>query len=429
MLTGLPARWPLAAGFFIFGIICPMRWLKSLSRILFALLLIEFFDELIFGVREAAWPLIRDDLSLSYLQMGIILSVPGMISSIIEPFIGILGDVWKRRYLIIGGGLVYGIALLLVAVSQNFVGLLFAFILFYPASGAFVSLSQAVLMDSDPKRHEQNMARWTFAGSLGVVIGPIMMSVLSFLRLGWRNLFGVFSILTFFLLIFTMKSRSLQIIPGYKKDENSLSLSTFWMGIRGAWSALKRRQVLRWLILLQFTDLTLDVLFGYLALYFVDVAGVQPYRAGLAVAVWTGTGLIGDFLLIPLLERIRGLSYLRFSAILVLIIFPVFLVVPNWIVKLILIGLLGFLNAGWYAIPKGKLYSSMPDQSGTVITLTNLFGLIGSLMPLGIGIVAQKYGLHIAIWFIILGPIAIIVGIPPVHSQTGSLRSTIMDEE
>jgi FSR family fosmidomycin resistance protein-like MFS transporter len=31
-------------------------------------------------------------------------------------------------------------------------------------------------MDSDPSRREQNMARWTFAGSLGVVVGPVALS-------------------------------------------------------------------------------------------------------------------------------------------------------------------------------------------------------------------------------------------------------------
>ena len=34
----------------------------------------------------------------------------------------------------------------------------------------------------------------------------------------------------------------------------------------------------------------------------------------MAVVVWIGTALVGDLLLIPLLERVRGLSYLRLSA-------------------------------------------------------------------------------------------------------------------
>ena len=40
-------------------------------------LLIEFLDEFIFGVREAAWPQIRSDLQLSYAQIGLLLGLPG----------------------------------------------------------------------------------------------------------------------------------------------------------------------------------------------------------------------------------------------------------------------------------------------------------------------------------------------------------------
>jgi hypothetical protein len=60
-------------------------------------LLIEFLDELIFSVGEAAWPLIRNDLGLNYFQIGLALSLPGVLGNIIEPFLFILGDAWKRR--------------------------------------------------------------------------------------------------------------------------------------------------------------------------------------------------------------------------------------------------------------------------------------------------------------------------------------------
>src|SRR5512139_1341302 len=140
-------------------------------------LLIEFLDELVFGVSETAWPLIRDDLNLSYTQIGLLLSVPGIIAAFIEPFLGILGDVWKRRLLIIGGGIFFTFSLVLTAISKSFLPLLISFIIFSPASGAFVSLSQATLMDSATDRHTQNMARWTFAGSLGNVLGPILLGM------------------------------------------------------------------------------------------------------------------------------------------------------------------------------------------------------------------------------------------------------------
>jgi FSR family fosmidomycin resistance protein-like MFS transporter len=39
----------------------------------------------VFGIREAAWPLIRRDLGLTYLEVGLVLSLPGILSTLIEP--------------------------------------------------------------------------------------------------------------------------------------------------------------------------------------------------------------------------------------------------------------------------------------------------------------------------------------------------------
>jgi FSR family fosmidomycin resistance protein-like MFS transporter len=377
------------------------------------LLFIEYLDELIYGAREAAWPLIRNDFHLTYIQVGILLSTPNLVGNFVEPVIGILGDIWKRRVLIIGGGVVFIISLILTAISGSFWPLLISFVLFFPASGAFVSLSQASLMDSDPEQHEQNMARWTFAGSLGIVIGPLVFGLVILLGWNWRILFFGFAFLSMFAL-FLVARFPLKVADSdwSVAKEPSLDIATIRIGIINAFKALQQREVLRWLILLEFADLTLDVFHGFLALYFVDVAGLEPIQAGLAVAVWTGFGLMGDFLLILLLKKVKGLDYLRLSAFLVLVIYPGFLLASNIMGKMILVGFLGLLNAGWYAIPKGRLYSAMPGQSGTVIAVGNIFNLVGGLVPLFIGIVAQRFGLHNAIWLIILGPFALFFGIP-----------------
>lgn len=371
-------------------------------------LIIEFIDELIFGVTDAAWPLIRTDLGLNYIQIGLALSLPGVIASFIEPFLGILGDVWKRRILILGGGLFFALSLFLTAASHSYIPLLLSFILFYPASGAFVSLSQASLMDSAPKRHEQNMARWTFAGSLGVVMGPLLLSGFLVVGLGWRPVFLLLGFLSTLILLSAWR-----LIP--HAGNPSADLPRFrdvFDGLRNALKALRKGQVLRWLILLEFSDLMLDVFYGFLALYFVDVAGFSAGNAALAVAVWTGVGLLGDFLLIPLVERIKGLDYLRWSVVIELILFPCFMLFPQPWLKLVVVGLMGFFNAGWYAILRANLYSNMPGQSGTVMALDNVSGLFGKFLPFGIGLAAQAFGLQWAMWFLLAGPIALFIGLP-----------------
>jgi len=371
-------------------------------------LLIEFIDELVFGLQDVAWPVIRTDLHLTYLQIGILLSVPGLLANLIEPFLFILGDIWKRRVIILGGGIFFTIAIFLTAASRNFVWLLLAIVLFNPSSGAFVSLSQATLMDADHSRHEQNMARWTFAGSLGVFLGPLLLGGLIGLGFGWR--IGFFALASFSTLILFA---AFKLIPNSGTPHADFPTPrAFFDGLRSAFSALKDKAVLRWLILLEFSDLMLDILYGFLALYFVDVAGFTASSAAFAVAVWTGFGLLGDFLLIPLVERVKGLDYLRISVLLELIFFPLFLLSSQFWLKMILLGLLGFFNSGWYAILKANLFSTMPGKSATAQALDNVSGMFGKLIPFGIGLAAQTFGLGAAMWLLLAGPIALLIGLP-----------------
>jgi FSR family fosmidomycin resistance protein-like MFS transporter len=384
-----------------FGKIC--GWMHALIY-----LVIEFLDELVFGVNAAATPLIRDDLLLSYAQIGLLLSLPGLIANFIEPFMFILGDVWKRRVILLAGGLLFSLSLLLTSLSTSFLILLLSFIFFFPASGMFVSLSQASLMDLDPSRHEQNMARWTFAGSLGVVVGPLLLSALLTFGLGWRPAFGLLAALAFLTLLVAWQ----RVPAGGHLDEPFPQLTHVIGGLRTAFSALRNRDVLRWLVLLEFSNLMLDVFYGFLPLYFVDVAGFTTVQAAASVAVWTGVGLLGDFLLIPLLERVKGLDYLRWSVLIELSLFPTFLLVQVSWLKLVIVGAMGFFNAGWYAILKAKMFSAMAGQSGIAQALDNVGGMFGTLLPFGIGLAAQTFGLGSAMWLLLASPLALLIGLP-----------------
>lgn len=374
----------------------------------FLYLVIEFLDELVFGVHAAATPLIRDDLVLSYAQIGLLFSLPGLIANFVEPFMFILGDVWKRRAVLLAGGVLFTLSLGLVSISDSFLVLLVSFIIFFPASGMFVSLSQANLMDLAPARHEQNMARWTFAGSLGVVVGPLLLSALLTVGLGWRPAFGFLAALALMVLLIAWRW-----IPATGSTDEPFPQFTHVMaGLRQTFSALRSREVLRWLVLLEFSNLVLDVFYGFLPLYFVDVAGFSPASAAASVAVWTGVGLLGDFLLIPLLERVKGLDYLRWSVLIELVLFPAFLLVTVPWLKLVIVGAMGFFNAGWYAILKANMFSAMPGQSGIAQALDNISGMFGTLLPFGIGLAAQAFGLGSAMWLLLAGPLALLFGLP-----------------
>jgi FSR family fosmidomycin resistance protein-like MFS transporter len=383
----------------------------------FVYLLIEFLDELVFGVGETAWPMIRRDLLLNYTQIGLLLSVPGIIAAFIEPFLGILGDVWKRRLLILGGGVIFAISLALTALSRSFVPLLVSFIIFFPASGAFVSLSQATLMDSAPDRHAQNMARWTSAGSLGNVFGPILLGAFVYFGLGWRGTYALLASVSTICLL-----AAFRLVPPDNSSISHLpSFASVFDGFRSAFFALKRAEVWRWLLLLEFSDLMLDVFLGFLALYFVDVAGVTDTQAGLAVTLWLVLGMLTDFLFIPFIDRQPdSMKFLRRTAAFELIAFSVFLLVPGFVPKLIAIIFVNIFNTGWYPILKGSLYSTLPGQSASIMAIESVTTPIAKLLPLLVGILADRFGLAIAIWLLLLGPLALMIGLPrqsPIHEN------------
>lgn len=359
-------------------------------------------DELVYGTLAAAWPLIRDDLGLTYGEVGLLLAMPMLVGNLVEPIIGVLGDTGRRRALVLGGGVVFALSTALIAAATGFWLLLVALVLSYPASGAFVSLAQASLMDLAPDRRERSMAWWTLAGSVGVVAGPIVLAAALAAGAGWR---AVPLALAGAMVVLTLAARGARI-PGSDNGEPLLT------GLRHAVGALRRREVLRWLGLLEAADLMLDVLHGFLALYFVDVAGFGPVEAALALAVWTGVGLVGDALLLAVLARVDGLRYLRASAVAVTVAYPAFLLVPSAEGKLAVLALLGLLNSGWYAIPKANLYGALPGRSGTAMAVGSVSGFAGALAPLGLGFAAEAIGLEPTMWLLLLGPVALLVGLP-----------------
>jgi FSR family fosmidomycin resistance protein-like MFS transporter len=379
---------------------------RTLLPLTLTLLLVEFLDEIVDGVYGAAWPLIRDDLRLSYTEIGVLLAVPTAVSCLVEPWLFILADVWRRRALALAGGFAFALAALAVGASYSFAGLLAALVLFGPSSGAFVNLSQASLMDMEPERREQNMARWGLAGSLGNAAGPLAVAAAIGAGLGWRWLFVGLAVFT--VAVLALAWRAPYPTPA---ADGSGAWAGLAKGVREAGRALRRRGVWRWLVLLELGDLTGDVLRGFVALYFVDVVGAGEAEAALAVIVLTWVGLPGDFLLLPLLERVRGLSFLRVSAACTGLLLAAFLLAEGYVLKLVLLGLLGLAGTGWYAILKAQLYAALPGRSGTALTLANISGLAASLLPLAFGAFAQRYGLGTMMWLLLAGPVAMTVGL------------------
>jgi FSR family fosmidomycin resistance protein-like MFS transporter len=457
-------------------------------------LLIEALDELVDGTKGAAFPLIRADLHLSYTQIGLLIAVPLLVGGLIELPFGVLAGYGARRnQLVLAGGALFAASLCVVAFAGSFGVLLAGLVAFFPASGAFVSLTQAALMDADAPEaqssapsapsaspapaapaastapaaptaptaptassapsapavrerreaaQQQRMAAWNLAGSIGAVTGPILLAAVLTVGGTWRSAYLLLAGLTGVAIAIAAvggPARRASNPPGTnppgtnppstdQPDADGAEPAHGNAGgredaedgdgerttLREALAAVRNGEVARWLILLEVTDLLLDVLTGYIGIYLVDVVHVSPADAALGVAIRLGGGLAGDALFVIVSRRVSGKAVLTLtlSAATAAVLYPAFLLTPWFGAKLAVLALLSVVTACWYPVVQAGLYGSLPGRSGIAVSWSSAAGIAGAVGPLIVGLVAQQVGLTWALTGLVAVPVAVLAIVP-----------------
>lgn len=318
----------------------------------------------------------------------------------------------------LGGGVLFVLSLVGAGLSVTFVELVVAFTVFYPASGAFVTLTQADLMDASPGRHSAVMARWTLAGSAGALAGPPLLIAVLSLGGSWRAAYCAIAAVATVAL--AARWRSSARSSGAAEEPQPVKA-------RHVFAALRDPGVLRWLVLVEVCNLLLDVLTGFVAVYLVDVVHLPDTAAGLAVTVRLAAGLAGDACCVFVLDRFGDLAVLRCCAAAAAVLYPAFLLVPGFGGKLVLLAVLSIVTAPWYPVASGRLYASLPGRSAVAVTLSNAAGLAGGLGPLVVGLAAGTFGLPTALGMLAVVPFLVLFTLPYGKKAASTGASTSQD--
>jgi len=393
--------------------------------------------------------------------------VPVLAGSVLELPMGMLAGHGRRRHrVVLGGGLAFILALAGAALARTLPELLFAFIAFYPASGAFVSLTQAELMDAFPDRRAQHMARWDLAGSAGAAAGPLVVAAVLASGGGWRGAYLVLAGLSAVAWLGMCRRGAATSAGADRGEADPAGTGSDGAGSDGAgsdgagsdgagsdgadpggagsdgadlegadpdgadpgepgpagpagrrpWAARAREVIaavrgggtLRWLVLLEVADLLLDVLTGFVALYLVDVAHATPAVAAVGMTVRLAAGLAGDAGCVFVLERAGDLAVLRATAVAAALLYPGFLLVPGLLPKLAALAALTAATSPWYPVLQARLYGSLPGRSPVAVTLSSAAAMAGGLGPLAVGLIAQAAGLPWALACLTVVPLVIL---------------------
>jgi MFS family permease len=377
------------------------------------LLCVELLDELIVGLIAVALPLLRDQVMLTYAQIGLLFTLSELASVLCDPVISLLSDRGSKRWWIIGGLVGMSFSFVLIGGVHSFVLLLLAFMLTAPCGKASVGLSQAALIDQAAMSNTRTMTRWVLMGNIGDFLSPLTVTLAVILGAGWSGLCWLAAALWFAAALTALPQR----FPHPRaivSDDESESMGLL-VGLR---MALCDPVLLRWAALATIPTMMDEVFLSFVSLYLHDVLHASQALIGVIIAIDMAGSLVGLLIVGQIVKRgnVHPQRLLIALAVVALIGVAGFLTIHLlWIAALMLfITSLGV--TGWYPIAKAAAYDRLPGRSGTVLAVISLGGPFEIALPGIIGFVAARFGLLAGLGLLGLAPLLMLL-LAPKHDH------------
>jgi FSR family fosmidomycin resistance protein-like MFS transporter len=385
----------------LFGI-AALRRMAGLTALLIG---VDFLDELSSGIPFVASPEIKSEFGVSYGQAaGWLLTAVGVLGVIFEPPLFVLADRHPRRWFVCGGLAVLGATCLLAAAAPSYGVLVVALLLFGPASGCGVTLSQATLMDANPRDRDRMMVRWTLAGELGDLVVPAFLTLMVWLGGGWRWAFAAVGgiLFAYAALLWRQPFPDSAGAAGRSDEPRRGLLAPLRLG-------LGRSRLLLWggaTILCSLLD---EILVAFGSLFLRDEVGLGlEARASVLTVLMLG-GALGLLGLDRLLRRFDPLPILAFAGAGSALAFCAWLTVRDPWASGLFFFLTGVFSAAHYPLAQSQAYRALPEGSGTVNALLTAGGVVLLPIPVLLGVVADSVGLVWALAVLTLQPVGVLV--------------------
>lgn len=374
-------------------------------RAIALLLGVGFLDELA-GVAYPSAPAIQDGLGISYAAAALALfTVPQLAATVVEPPLLVLASRAPRKPLVVLGLLVMGAALIGCGLADGPWALGALMIAVWLGSGFGVTLSEATLLDADLTRQPQRMARWTLLGSLGDLCAPLLVAALSAAAFGWREGFFVVGAVV---ALYALLLARVRFPPPQAVDEDADDEEPTLRAAVGA--ALGNRRLLWWLLGAELCSLLDEVFVAFGSLYLSTRYGASLAEIGVAMAAM----MVGSVAGLVLLERRLAAGadadrLLRRASAACAVMVVVWLSAPSVWWSTAALVLLGASIAPQWPLATARAHRELPGQAAMVSAVGGLFTPLGIVLPLLVGLLADRVGLSVALLVMLAQPLGLLV--------------------
>lgn len=355
--------------------------------VIFAVALGHFLNDLMQSLIPAGYPLLKENLQLSFTQIGLITFVFQGTASILQPLIGLYTDKRPMPFAMAGGMASTGLGLILLAHANSFAIILMSVALIGLGSAIFHPEASRIVRLAAGKRPGFAQSVFQVGGNMGTALGPLAAAFIVLERgqisIEWFAAIAIAGMALLYLIGRWYKSAGVTR-AAQRKARAQVSAPPPEVARRG----------MALLILLMFSKFVYTVSFSsYYTFYLIERFALTKAQANLGLFVFLAAVAAGTIIGGPIGDRIGRRRVILWS---ILGILPLTLALPwlPYIPTLIVAAIAGMVLAS--AFPAMVVYGQdlMPQSTGMVAGL--LFGLAFGIAAIGaaiLGVLADHWGI------------------------------------
>ena len=346
----------------------------------------HFVTDLSQGALPILLPFLKELFSLTYAEVGMIILIQNVTSSVIQPIFGYITDKRTLPWLLPASVLLSGIGLSLTGYAPSYPVLLTIVIITgLGVAGFHPQASRTANLVSQQTVRGRSMGFFSVGGNMGMATGSMAMTLLILLPGGLHNAIWFLLPASIMALLFLRYRHHLQVNSGAKKEQAALQSQP---------PAAVPKALL--VILLTFIFIRSSIHTGlstYIPLYYINHLNGDPLYASYLLTVFLLGGVVGTYLGASLSDR-WGRKTIILSSM--LISFPLIALIPftSGLVTLLLVSVVGFALISSFATTVVLAQEMMPHRIGMAAGLTIGFSIgLGGLGATLLGAFADRFGI------------------------------------
>jgi FSR family fosmidomycin resistance protein-like MFS transporter len=379
----------------------------TVFRILLAVSIVHLLNDVMQSVIPAIFPILKNNLYLTYTQIGLIAFTFNLTASLMQPIVGIVTDRKPIPYLLPFAMAFTLIGMLLLAFASSYGLVLLSVCFIGLGSAIFHPEGSRVAFHAAGRRKGLGQSIYQVGGNAGASLGPLMTKII-FIPFGQIGA-----------LFFTVIASCGIAIQFYIAHWYKILLTTHAhqrkQTIHQPFPLHRKNQILIAMMVLLFTVFIRTwydvVISNYFAFFLLDSYDISLSRAQDFIFLFLLAGALGTFLGGPLADRF-GRKHVILYSLLLTIPFSILLPYASFAWTYVLLSIIGFITFSSFSVSVVYAHLLFPGRVGTISGMIVGFAFgVGGIGALISGVLCDTFGTITIMKFMGFVPLFGVVGV------------------